>query len=133
LTCLILTGVLSSAVFVDRAQADDGRGKFRSRSRTPVFYDDRDHRHRSYFPGRDVTVLRDYYRPYYRPLPPGLAKKYYRTGSLPRGWEKRMRRVPVYVERDLYRLPRHYHRGFIDGRAIVYDGRGMIIDVAVLF
>jgi hypothetical protein len=30
-------------------------------------------------------------------------------------------------------LPRGYHRGIIDGHAVVYNQRGLIIDVAVLF
>jgi hypothetical protein len=129
--CVMLTGVLLGAVFVDRADAGDGRKGSRDRRAVARYeYRSRDVR---YLPARDVVVIRDYYRPHYRPLPPGLAKRYYRTGYLPRGWERRVRPVPVYVERDLYRLPRGYRRGVIDGHAVVYNGSGMIIDVAVLF
>jgi hypothetical protein len=87
----------------------------------------------NYFAPRDVTVIREYYRPFYQPLPPGLEKKYYRTGTLPPGWQKKIHPLPAYIERDLYVLPAGYHRGIIDGRAVVYDPRGVIVDLAVLF
>ena len=74
-----------------------------------------------------------YYRPYYRPLPPGLARHYYRGGYLPIGWERRVRPVPVYLEPELVVVPAGYQRGIIDGRAVVYNNRGLILDVAVLF
>jgi hypothetical protein len=80
-----------------------------------------------------VIVIREYYRPYYRPLPPGLAKSTTALVPSPRGWQKRRRPLPVHLERDLYRLPRYDYRGIIDGRAVVYDGPGMIIDLAPLF
>jgi hypothetical protein len=124
--CVLLTGLLLGTVFVDSADAGDRRR--RSRGRAVVRYETV-----RYLPARDVVVMRDYYRPYYRPLPPGLAKRYYRTGRMPRGWERRIRPVPVYVERDLHRLPRGYRRGIIDGHVVVHDGRGMIVDVSVLF
>ena len=44
-----------------------------------------------------------------------------------------MRPVPVYVERELVVVPHGYHRGLIDGHAVVYNDRGFILDVAVLF
>jgi hypothetical protein len=44
-----------------------------------------------------------------------------------------MRPVPVFIERDMMRVPRGYSRGIIDGRAVIYDRRGFILDVAVLF
>jgi len=86
-----------------------------------------------YFRDRDVVVIREYSRPSYRALPPGLQRQYMRSGRLPRGWERRMRPVPVYIERDMRRVPRGYSRGIIDGRAVIYDRRGFILDVAVLF
>jgi Ni/Co efflux regulator RcnB len=86
-----------------------------------------------YFVDREVHVIREYYRPHYRPLPRGLRHKYYRSGYLPRGWAKRIRPIPLYVQRDLVVLPHGYHRGIIDGHAVVYNSRGLIIDLAVLF
>ena len=39
----------------------------------------------------------------------------------------------VYVERELVVVPHGYRRGIIDGHAVVYNDRGFILDVAVLF
>ena len=94
----------------------------------------RDARHDDrYFRGRDVHVIREYYRPYYRRLPPRTRYRYYRAGYLPPGWARRIHRVPVFLERQLVVLPRGYRRGIIDGHVVVYNPRGMIVDVAVLF
>ena len=82
----------------------------------------------------DVGVLREYYAPRYRNLPPGLQKKLARTGHLPPGWERRVEPVPVIVERRLVVLPPDYRRGVIDGNAVIYSPRsGIIIDATVLF
>ena len=86
------------------------------------------------FSVENVRVIREYYASRYRQLPPGLQKKYARTGQLPPGWEKRMEPMPVTIERNLPHLPDGYRRGVIDGHAVVYNSRaGTIIDVAVLF
>jgi hypothetical protein len=116
------------------------RGRDASRFRRG---DDRDFRRRDardfrgrddrYFRGRDVVVIRDYYRPYYRPVPPGLRARYVRGGHLPPGWARRVRPVPRRFERDLVVVPRGYHRGVIDGYAVVYNDRGFILDLAFLF
>jgi Ni/Co efflux regulator RcnB len=127
LTVMIAGVLLGGTMFVQSAEAGDRRRGDRRESRW-----DRDD-HRRHFRGRDVVVIRDYYRPYYRPLPRGLQHRYYRSGYLPRGWAKRVRPIPVYVERDLVRVPRGYRRGIIDGHAVVYNDRGFILDVAVLF
>ncbi len=96
------------------------------------------HQHHSgfcYFGDKDVQVLGAYYvEPAPRNLPPGLAKKYARTGKLPPGWQKKMQPMPVAVERQLAPLPRDYRRGIVDGFAIVYNSRtGVTIDVVALF
>jgi hypothetical protein len=86
------------------------------------------------FSNRDVQVIREYYAPRYRRLPPGLQKKYARTGTLPPGWQKKMEPFPVVVERELVVLPRGYRRGVLDGHAVIYrPDSQLIIDVAVLF
>ena len=56
--------------------------------------DDGDHaRHAGCYVGpHDVRIVREYYEPRYRALPPGLAKKYARTGHLPPGWARRSSR-----------------------------------------
>ena len=85
------------------------------------------------FGTREVEVIRTHYAPRYRNLPPGLAKKYARTGQLPPGWQKKMEPFPVVVERELVVLPAGYRRGVFEGHAVIYNSSGMIIDVAVLF
>ena len=86
------------------------------------------------FTSRDVGIIRQHYAPRYRRLPPGLQKKYARTGQLPPGWQKKMEPFPVVVERELVVLPSGYRRGVLDGHAVIYNPRTqVIVDVAVLF
>src|SRR5258708_10664405 len=73
--------------------------------------DDRDYDHRTdgcHFWPRDVRVIREYYVPRYRTLPPGLQKKLYRTGHLPPGWERKLEPFPLVVERQLVAVPSGY-------------------------
>jgi len=127
LSLMVAVALLGGTVMVGQAEAGDRRHRHR---RAEVRYEHRDNR---YFRDRDVVIIRDYYRPYYRPLPPGLRVRYARGGYLPPGWAKRMRPVPAYLERDLVVVPRGYRRGVIDGRAVIYNNRGFVLDVAVLF
>jgi hypothetical protein len=144
---LTLTGALLVAPFASSAHADendhrDGRHAVsrydnRSKGHDHVRHDDHHDRvyveRARYVGARDVVVVRDYYRPYYRPLPPGIRRVYVRNGYLPYGWERRIAPVPVYVERQLVPLPYGYSRGVIDGQLVVHNQRGLIVDVAVLF
>jgi hypothetical protein len=141
---MVAGAVLGATVFAAHAEAGEkkrghGREVVYERYDRGRYHDSRDYRDDRHYRGhhyhrdRDIVVIRDYYRPYYRPLPPGLQKKYYRAGYLPPGWAKRVRPVPVYVERQLIPVPYGYHRGLIDGHAVVYNERGFILDVAVLF
>lgn len=147
LMCVVLAGVLlGSATFgAGVAEADDDRKHWKHR-RQHYYDDDRDHyrhydddrdhyrrgsRHGRYFSEREVYLVREYYRPRYRYERP--RHRYYRSGYLPRGWHRRIHRYPVYVEREVIVLPHGYRRGIIDGHAVVYNSRGLILDVAVLF
>jgi hypothetical protein len=85
------------------------------------------------FSSGDVKVLRAHYGPRFKNLPPGLQKKLARGGSLPPGWQRKIEPFPVVLERSLPSLPQGYSRGVIDAHAVIYNSRGMIIDVAVLF
>jgi len=103
-------------------------------------HDDGDERHVDhhadgcYFQPSDVRVIGGYYAPRHRNLPPGLEKKYYRTGHLPPGWEKRMEPLPVAVERQLAPLPVGYRRALIDGYAVIYIPRTqVVVDVFATF
>jgi hypothetical protein len=135
MTMALAAVLLAGVGVVDRAEAGDPERdrrewrRGRSRDRGELRFGRRDR----YFVDREVRIIREYYRPHYRALPRGLRHKYYRSGYLPRGWARRIRPVPVYVERELVVLPHGYRRGIIDGHAVVYDRRGFIIDVAVLF
>lgn len=84
-------------------------------------------------PPQDVRIIREYYEPRSRSLPPGLAKKYRRTGQLPPGWQKKMEPLPVTLERRLVVLPPEYRRGYIDGTVVVYSPRTqVVIDVVAM-
>ena len=86
------------------------------------------------FSTHEVGVIRDYYAPRYRPLPPGLQKKLARTGQLPPGWQKKFEPFPADIERRLVVLPAGYRRGVVDGHAVIFDDRThVLVDVAVLF
>src|SRR5688572_30095716 len=86
------------------------------------------------FSSGDSRIVREYYEPRYRRLPPGLRKKYNRTGHLPPGWQRKMQPMPWAVERRLGVLPREYRRGIIDDHAVIYaPRRGVFIDATVLF
>ena len=86
------------------------------------------------FSNREQELVRYYYAPRYRNLPPGLQKKLARTGQLPPGWQKKMEPFTASLERKLVTLPSGYHRGVIDGHAVIYNPRTqVIIDVVALF
>jgi len=86
------------------------------------------------FGSRDVAMLREYYAPRYRNLPPGLQKKVARGGQLPPGWQKKLEAFPDAIEQRLTPLPSPYRRGVIDGHAVIYNPRSnVVVDLAVLF
>ena len=86
------------------------------------------------FSAREVVVIREYYAPQYRALPPGLQKKLRRARHLPPGWQKKFRPFSVDVERQLVVLPTGYRRGVIEGHAVIFNSRTHVIfDVAALF
>lgn len=78
----------------------------------------KDYAVRVVFSDSDRAIIRDYYRNYYRGLPPGLAKK----GKIPPGHAKKMyrnqpippglewRHLPDDLDRRLSRLPGDYVR-----------------------
>lgn len=107
-----------------KARQDDARTQRDGRSPVAV--------HVAWSP-RDVEIIRTHYAPRYRNLPPGLRKKYARTGQLPPGWQKKMERFPASLDREWAPLPAGYRRGIIDAHAVIYNSRGTIIDVVVLF
>jgi Ni/Co efflux regulator RcnB len=128
LLTVIMAGVLLGGVFASTADAGDRRGKHgRNDAR---YYRDGGY-YRGYARPHNVVVVRNYYRPYYRPAP--YAYRYYRGGYLPPGWRTRVVPVPVYLEPQFVAVPYGYNRGFIDGHAVVYNSRGFILDIAAVF
>lgn len=79
-----------------------------------------------YFRREDRVVVQRYYNGP-RDLPPGLRKKYYRTGKLPPGWEKKIQPFPPELVRALPPPPPNCERGYIEGVAVVYDRTTRII------
>jgi hypothetical protein len=99
---------------------------------------DRDYDVRVAFSDRDRTIIRDYYRSYYRGLPPGLDKK----GKIPPGHAYKLQRhkglppgvgweyLPGDVERRLSRLPEGYARVVIGADvAILHTRTRVVLDV----
>ena len=137
----VAAGVLVAGSGVSIAEAGDGGSQRRAERRDDRRDDRRDRRDdrrdryddRRYVGSRDVVIIRDYYRPHYRPLPRGVRQLYARRGYLPPGWAKRIHPVPVYVDRRLPPIPRGYRRGIIDGHVVVHNAGGFILDVALLF
>ena len=82
----------------------------------------------------EEQLIREYYAPRSRSLPPGLQKKVERGGQLPPGWRKKVQPFPYEIERRLAPMPRDCRRGVVDGHAVIYrTGSETVIDVAVLF
>jgi Ni/Co efflux regulator RcnB len=129
LYAIVASVVLGGPVLAKHSHEDPEKkhGKHKGRG-------DDDRGERCWFEQHDVRVIHEYYAPQYRSLPPGLAKKYYRTGRLPPGWQKKMQPLPVAVERQLVVLPGEYRRGVVDGYAVVYSPRTqVIVDVVAVF
>ena len=129
--CMALAAQLLAAATLDAQGRGNGRGKHKvvahdegGGARTEIHF---------VFSTQDVTVIREHYSSQPRNLPPGLQKKYNRTGKLPPGWQKKMAPMPVALERRLEPLPTGYHRGVFEGHAVIYKPGGLIIDATVLF
>jgi len=129
-------GLLCQPAWADRSQDDHKHGNKHAKHHDDDDQgEDSDHRAAMYwFRPHDVQIITEYYAPERRSLPPGLAKKYYRTGHLPPGWQKKIQPLPVVIERQLIVLPPDYRRGVIDGYAVVYNPRTQVmIDVTAVF
>jgi hypothetical protein len=107
---------------------DHGRGKGKGRNKHDREDDDygRGGGESHYFRHEHYGPVQQYYSGP-RDLPPGLRKKYYRTGKLPPGWQRKMRPFPPELVRVLPPPPPYCERGYIDGYAVVYDRRTRVI------
>jgi hypothetical protein len=116
---LPLASLPTAFLFPKDHDKDHGKGK---KNR-----DDEENDHDSrYFRRKDYRTIEYYYNGP-RNLPPGLRKKYYRTGTLPPGWEKKMQPFPPELVLRLPPPPPNCERGYIDGIAVVYDRKTRII------
>lgn len=84
------------------------------------------HGNSAHFRQQDYGVIANYYQGPQN-LPPGLAKKYYRTGTLPPGWEKKLQPFPPVLVQQLPPPPPNCSYGYIDGQAVVYNRTTRVI------
>ena len=132
IACLLMTTV-AFANNDSKKGHSNGRGK-KAASAEPVSANGTNVAVNITFLPNDVRIIRGYYGTRFQGLPPGLQKKYRRTGQLPPGWAKKMEPFPVALEHRLAVIPPGYSRGVIDGHAVIYNPRTQVIfDVAVLF
>ena len=117
LIALMAAGPLASVGLLAK---DHGKGRGNQENQSGGAGDSR------YFRHEDYEVVQRYYSGPHD-LPPGLRKKYYRTGKLPPGWQKKMQPFPPELVRVLPPPPPYCERGYIDGVAVVYDRRTRII------
>ena len=82
--------------------------------------------HVRYFRSANAALLSQYYP--VQSLPPGLRKKYARTGgTIQPGWQKRVQPLPVSVLEQLPPVSASCERGYVDGYAVVYDRTTRVI------
>jgi hypothetical protein len=121
---IVLFGLapLSSTLCVAGNPHDNhqGKGKKKGKNRDSDSDDSR------YFRTQDYGVIERFYTGP-RNLPPGLRKKYYRTGTLPPGWQKKLQPFPPELVRQLPPPPPNCERGYINGVAVVYDRTTRVI------
>jgi len=115
-----------STVYLLAKDHDNGKGKGKKNKQNQKDNDQGGDQNSRYFRREDFGAVQRYYSGP-RDLPPGLRKKYYRTGKLPPGWQKKIRPFPPELVRVLPPPPPNCERGYIDGVAIVYDRRTRII------
>ncbi len=133
---LFLAAIVPVAAFSNAAaffdQDHEGNGKQKARHHDDNHDDHKDEGprghgkgHVRYFRPEDRVILGQYYP--VQSLPPGLRKKYARTGTVPPGWQKRVQPLPVAVVEQLPPPPPNCERGYVDGYAVVYDRRTRVI------
>jgi hypothetical protein len=67
-------------------------------------------------------------------LPPGLAKQLRKKGTLPPGLRKKLTPFPAALEARLPPLQPDLQRGFVEGRAVIYNSKtSVVLDVFIPF
>lgn len=121
LTAAIPLAAGSPFAFGKHWDDDDGPGKSHGHGHGHG----RGHVHH-YFQERDYPLIERYYRGP-RDLPPGLRKKYERTGTLPPGWAKRFEPFPPALMERLPPPPPNCEMGYFGGRAVVVNRTTRVI------
>lgn len=123
---IVNIAVLCAFLAADGSAKDRGKGRGHGKSptRTEVAEVVR-------WSAADLRILRDYYAQHPVRLPPGLQKKYARTGQLPPGWQKKMQAFPASIDARLPAPCAYCGRGVVDGYGVIYDKRTSIILDAV--
>ena len=125
LIALFTVGPMTTLCLLAKDQGN-GKGKGKNNRENQQGEDQGGDHDSRYFHREDYdAVQRHYTGP--RDLPPRLRKKYYRTGTLPPGWQKKIRPFPAELVRVLPPTPPNCERGYIDGVAVVYDRRTRVI------
>jgi hypothetical protein len=132
---LVMVGLMGLMVPLVNAKQGKGKGKGHEKGGATVAV--------GVFVESDRRVLHDYavgYRGNLPPglakrdgdLPPGLQKQLVRKGHLPPGLEKRLVPFPVELERRMSPLEPGLQRGFIGGRAVIFNtSTRVIVDVLI--
>jgi hypothetical protein len=125
----LVTVMSAAAIFRAGAFSDHdhgGHGKDKSEDKNHDYksprHGQRDFR---YFRPEDRFLLSWYYP--VQSLPPGLKKKYARTGTLAPGWQQRVQPLPATVMARLPPVPPNCETGYADGYAVVYDRTTRVI------
>ena len=114
-----------SAPAVCAFTGSQGKGHGKDKKKWKDEHYDEDGSSRSFRQGDYGLIVHYYNGP--RNLPPGLQKKYERTGILPPGWQKKMRPFPPELVRQMPPPPPDCEFGYIDGVAVVYNRKTRII------
>jgi hypothetical protein len=98
------------------------------------------------FVGGDREIIREYVAKYPQgelppglakrggDLPPGLEKHLRKKGHLPPGLQKKVTALPLDLEGRLHPLEPGLRRGFLEGRAVIYNRKtAVVLDVLDLF
>jgi len=98
------------------------------------------------FVGGDREIIREYVSKYPQgglppglakrdgDLPPGLEKHLRKKGQLPPGLQKKVTALPLDLEGRLHPLEPGLRRGFLEGRAVIYNQKtALVLDVLDLF
>src|SRR5215831_20926859 len=125
LVALFGVGPLATVCLLAKNQGK-GKGKGKNDKENQLGGDQGGDHDSRYFRPEDYSAVQRYYTGP-RDLPPGLREKYYRTGKLPPGWQKKIQPFPPELVRVLPPPPPNCERGYIDGVAVVYDRRTRII------